>query len=248
MEQAKAYNSITHVFQENPPVIQLKPEPAPRRCTVIVTAAHSEYAIFMNALRRHGWIDDSCSIIEMQHSERRFTYVHRLHLFALQLEDMRALQFLNVCPDQIILTGTARCFNVKKAPCDTVVAADAVLDMDRNIRYECPSLERWLQLPNSGIAHGSYFSETDVKSVFAMQKENGKWEELLAFDAESCTFARICNAAGWNWAIVKAVTNDLSIPNRRMREYAAGLAAERMIGIIEDRRQSFRIPQIVKTP
>lgn len=236
MKQAKAFNSITYVFQENPPVIQLKPEPATRCCTVIVTAAHSEYAVFMNALRRHGWIDDSCSIIEMQHSERRFTYVHRLHLFALQLEDMRALQFLNVCPDQIILTGTARCFNVKRAPCDTVVAADAVLDMARNIRYECPSLEHWLDIQNAEMERGSYFSETDVKSVFAMQKENGKWEELLAFDAESCTFARICNAAGWNWAIVKAVTNDLSIPNRRMREYAAELAAERVIEALERNR------------
>lgn len=107
MTQAAKYNNFTHALQENIPTIQLKPEPAPRRCTVIVMETHFEYAIFMNALRRHGWIDDSCSIIEMQHSERRFTYVHRLHLFALQLEDMHALQFLNVCPDQIILPGTA---------------------------------------------------------------------------------------------------------------------------------------------
>ena len=47
MIQAAKYNNFTHVLQENIPTIQLKPEPAPRRRTVIVTEMHFEYAIFL---------------------------------------------------------------------------------------------------------------------------------------------------------------------------------------------------------
>ncbi|MBQ8011896.1 MAG: hypothetical protein IJ265_10105 [Oscillospiraceae bacterium] len=233
--QTHIYKSYKCDQQYNGAAILLQPETAPLRCTVVVTTQFSEYTIFLKILRKHDLLDESYSMIEMHHAKRRMTYVQPLNLLVVQIENIERLWYLNIMPEKILLTGTARCFNVKQAPCDTIVTADAVWDKKQNIFYECPYIAKMpiTQISAAQIRTGGYFSETDVQEVLRMQKESSNKQHLLAFDEDSVTFAQICSTFDWQWSIIKAVTNDLSIPNPRMRDHAAGLVSEYVIEVLK---------------
>lgn len=212
---------------------------APFGCTVVLTTSFSDYATFMRTLRQHGLIGDSYSLLELQHVKKRLAYIHKLNLMVVQLDDLSELRYMNPCPSTILLTGTARCFNVKQAPCDTIVVADFVLDKEENVYYECSKFHHWLPLKAAeNLQVGGFFSETNLRNISKMQDDLIKWRDLVAYDEESCSFAQLCKSYGWEWGIVKTVTNDIGIPNARMREHAAQLAADYVIDLIESQNKN----------
>lgn len=227
-------NEFNHTSQYIRTILPLHTETAIHRCTVIITTHPSEYTIFLKALQKHDVLDKKYSMIEMHHTKRRMSYVKPLNLLVVQMEIIERLQYLNITPDKVLLTGTARCFDVKQAPCDTIVTADAVWDKEQDILYECSSITNNPILRTSAIRcrTGGYFSETSLQMILEMQKEKNEKHTFLAYDEDSVTFARICHAFQWEWTIIKAVTNDISIPNNRMRDHAAELAANYIIEAI----------------
>ncbi len=175
-------------------------------------------------------------MIEMHHVKRRMTYVQPLNLLVVQIENIERLRYLNITPDKILLTGTACCFDVKQAPCDAIVTADTVWDKGMDILYKCSDALKMpvLRTSASRCLIGGYFSEINLQTILKMQKEKNEKHTLLAYNEDSVAFARICHNFQWEWTIIKAVTNDISIPNNRMRDHAAELAANFIIEAILD--------------
>lgn len=234
MTQVLKYNDFKSNFQYVRTVVPVKPESVSHCSTVIVTSNSLEYTTFLKILQKRNLFDTSHSLIEMQHRKHRMSYVKLLDLLVIQQEDMPELEYLNIHPDRILLTGTARCFDVKQAPCDTIVTADIVWDKEQDILYKCPCIDNMLisRIYPGRLRTGGYFSGTDVQTILQMQEETNRKYSLLAFDGECVTFARICNTLKWKWSIIKTVTNDLNIPNYRMREHAAVLAANYIIELL----------------
>lgn len=208
-------------------------------CTTILTTTPSDYATFIRTLRRHGLISESYSLIELQQVKKRLAYIHKLNVMVAQMNDLSELRYMNPSPSPVLLTGTARCFNVRQAPCDTIVVADFVWDKDADVYYECSKFHHWLPLKAAeNFQVGGYFSETNLRNISKMQDDPFKWRDLVAYDEESCSFAQLCKSYGWEWGIVKTVTNDIGIPNARMREHAAQIVAEYIIDLIESRSKN----------
>jgi len=213
-------------------------DPVPLSCTTILTTTPSDYTTFMRTLRHRGLISDRYSFLELHNVKKRLAYIHKLNVMVAQLDDLLELRYMNPCPSTILLTGTARCFNVRQAPCDTIVVADFVWDKDADVYYECSKFHHWLPLKaTQNLQVGGYFSESNLRNISKMQDDLVKWRDLVAYDEESCSFAQLCKSYGWEWGIVKTVTNDIGIPNARMREHAAQLAADYVIDLIESQNK-----------
>lgn len=218
--------------------VLIQPALNPVHCTIILTTSFSDYATFMRTLRQHGLISDSYSFLELQHVKKRLAYIHKLNLIVAQFDDLSELRYMKLCPSTILLTGTARCFNVKRAPCDTIVVADSVWNKEEDVYYACPTFQNWFDSKAAeNLQVGGYFSESNLRNISKMQDDPLKWRDLVAYDEESCAFAQLCNSYGWEWAIVKTVTNDISIPNTHMREHAARLVADYVIELIGCRKK-----------
>ncbi len=208
-------------------------------CTTILTTTPSDYATFMRTLRHRGLISDRYSFLELHNVKKRLAYIHKLNLMVAHLDDLSELRYMNPSPSTILLTGTAQCFNVRQAPCDTIVVANFVWDKEENVYYECSKFHHWLPLKAAeNLQVGGYFSETNLRNISKMQDDPLKWRDLVAYDEESCSFAQLCKSYGWEWGIVKTVTNDIGIPNARMREHAAQLAADYVIDLIESQNKN----------